>query len=149
MRDMIQSSHSLNEQVTNDFPATGPSSTFLALWFLWELLKLEPLLKRHDFASLYDKVRHCPVANGPAFPRVTQRICSAFDLASIWYWKPVLCLQRSAATTFVLRAHGVPAHLVIGAQLTPFKAHAWVEVASQVVNDKPYMREVYSVVDTL
>ena len=29
----------------------------------------------------------------------------------------------------------------------PFKAHAWVEVAGVVVNDKPYMPEMYAVLD--
>ncbi len=149
MRALIRGPHSLNGQVTADLTSTGPSSAFLALRFLWELLRLEPLLKRHDFGSIYEKVRHRPVAKMPAFPYATERICSAYDLASIWYWKPVLCLQRSAVTVLVLRAHGVPAHLVIGAQLMPFKAHAWVEVADRIVNDKSDMREIYSVLDTL
>jgi hypothetical protein len=59
----------------------------------------------------------------------------------------VLCLQRSAATTCLLRSHGVRALLVIGAQRIPFRAHAWVEVDGQVVNDKPYMHEIYAVLD--
>jgi len=37
--------------------------------------------------------------------------------------------------------------MVIGAQKLPFKAHAWVEVNEQVVNDKPYTREMYAVLD--
>jgi hypothetical protein len=37
--------------------------------------------------------------------------------------------------------------MVIGAQQMPFKAHAWVEVAGQVVNDKPYTPEMYAVLD--
>jgi hypothetical protein len=36
---------------------------------------------------------------------------------------------------------------VIGAQQMPFKAHAWVEVGSRVVNDKPYTPEIYQVLD--
>jgi hypothetical protein len=35
--------------------------------------------------------------------------------------------------------------MVIGVQHLPFVAHAWVEVAGRVVNDKPYMSEIYSV----
>ena len=34
-----------------------------------------------------------------------------------------------------------------GVQKLPFKAHAWVEVDGRVVNDKPYMREMYTVLD--
>ena len=47
----------------------------------------------------------------------------------------------------LLKRHGVPAQMMIGAQQMPFKAHAWVEVDGRVVNDKPYMREMYAVLD--
>jgi hypothetical protein len=33
--------------------------------------------------------------------------------------------------------------MVIGAQVRPFKSHAWVEIERTVVNDKPYMLEMY------
>jgi hypothetical protein len=36
---------------------------------------------------------------------------------------------------------------VIGAQPLPFKAHAWVEIDDRIINDKPYLREIYSVLD--
>ena len=75
------------------------------------------------------------------------RICRAVDIACIWYWKEVLCLQRAAATTCLLRKHGTAAQMVLGVQQTPFRAHAWVEISRQVVNDKPYMRDLYRVID--
>jgi len=59
----------------------------------------------------------------------------------------VLCLQRSATAACLLKKCGLAARLVIGAQQLPFKAHAWVEVEGRVVNDKPYMEEMYSVLD--
>jgi len=37
--------------------------------------------------------------------------------------------------------------MIIGAQQMPFRAHAWVEVGGRVVNDKPYIREVYAALD--
>jgi hypothetical protein len=37
--------------------------------------------------------------------------------------------------------------MVIGVQGAPFRAHAWVELEGRVVNDKPYMRDIYSVLD--
>jgi hypothetical protein len=43
----------------------------------------------------------------------------------------------------LLRHHNLPAQLVIGAQTLPFKSHAWVELEGQVVNDKPYIRQLY------
>jgi hypothetical protein len=51
------------------------------------------------------------------------------------YWKRVLCLQSSAATTRLLRITGNSAELVIGYRLEPFFGHAWVECGGSVVND--------------
>jgi hypothetical protein len=68
-------------------------------------------------------------------------------MACIWYPKEVLCLQRSAATACFLRKSGIPARMIIGARRMPFKAHAWVEVNGNVVNDKPYTPEMYAVLD--
>jgi hypothetical protein len=67
-------------------------------------------------------------------------ICEAVLLATCFYWKPVLCLQGSVAVTRLLRAHGVPARMVIGYREAPFFSHAWVEVGSRVVNDSPVYR---------
>jgi hypothetical protein len=111
------------------------------------LLYFDLYLTRGNFAGLYSKVRGCPTRKGTVPPGAIERICSALDLAAIWYWKEVLCLQRSAATVCLLRRHGVGAHMIIGVQQLPFKAHAWVEVEGRVVNDKPYMHEMYAVLD--
>jgi hypothetical protein len=111
------------------------------------LIRFDRYVRRGDFAALYERVREYPVASRMAAPYVVQRICSSVDLACIWYRKEVLCLQRSAATACLLRKHGVNAQLVIGAQQMPARAHAWVEVDGLVVNDKPYMPEIYAVLD--
>ncbi|MGB7281327.1 MAG: lasso peptide biosynthesis B2 protein [Candidatus Acidiferrum sp.] len=111
------------------------------------LIRFDLHLARGNFAALYHKVRNYPVgANAPALHAI-ESICSAVDMACIWYWKEALCLQRSAATACLLKKYGVPAQMVIGAQQMPFKAHAWVEVDGRVVNDKPYTPEMYVVLD--
>jgi hypothetical protein len=112
-----------------------------------KLILFDLYLARGNFAALYERVRACPLNDRTALPETTARICAAVDIACIWYWKQVLCLQRSAATACLLREHGVLAEMVIGAQQMPFKAHAWVEVGSRVVNDKPYTPEIYQVLD--
>jgi hypothetical protein len=112
-----------------------------------ELIHFDLYVSRGTFAVLYQKVRDCEVRENTAVQSDVERICSAVDLACIWYWKKVLCLQRSAATACLLKRHGVPARMVIGAQQIPFKAHAWVEVNGRVVNDKPYTAEMYAVLD--
>jgi len=111
------------------------------------LIRFEVFLARGNFTALYDAVRRCPCRGGPYDSRKIEQVTSAVDLACIWYWKHVLCLQRSAATACLLRRHSVPAQLVIGAQHMPFQAHAWVEVEGRVVNDKSYTNEMYAVLD--
>jgi hypothetical protein len=111
------------------------------------LVQFDFYLARRDFSALCRKVRNYPSPNHGGPPDALARICSAVDTACVWYWKEILCLQRSAATACLLKSAGLPARMVIGAQRMPFKAHAWVEVESRVVNDKPYMREMYAVLD--
>jgi hypothetical protein len=120
---------------------------FLALRAYVSLLRFEASLVRGRFDSLYDSVRNHPVSKCPRDEETTARVCQAVDLACIWYWKQVLCLQRSAATVCLLRDNGVFAELVIGAQHMPFRAHAWVEVQGRIVNDKAYTSEIYAVLD--
>lgn len=121
--------------------------SFLVLKAYGRLIHFDLYLARGHFSSLYEKVRNHPVRKVPRSSPSTEEICAAVDMACIWYWKEALCLQRSAATACLLRDCGVPAQLVIGAQQMPFKAHAWVEVDGRVVNDKPYMQEMYAVLD--
>jgi hypothetical protein len=104
-------------------------------------------LVRGDFSMLYKRVRNAKPRKAPSIPAAVERICAAVDMACIWYWKEVLCLQRSAVTACLLKRYGIPAQMVIGAQQIPFRAHAWVEVDGRVVNDKPYTPEMYAVLD--
>lgn len=120
---------------------------FLVLQAYGKLIEFDFYLARGNFAALYERVRKYPRGKETSDPDATERICRAMDMAGIWYWKEALCLQRSAATACLLKKYGVPAQLVIGAQQMPFKAHAWVEVDGRVVNDKPYMPEIYGVLD--
>jgi len=121
--------------------------SFLVLKAYSKLILFDLYLARGNFAALYEKVRKYAIGKRSPAPDVVERICSAVDMACIWYWKEALCLQRSAATACLLKKYGVPAQMVIGAQQMPFKAHAWVEVDGRVVNDKPYTPEMYAVLD--
>jgi Transglutaminase-like superfamily len=121
--------------------------SFLFLRAYWKLILFDLDLARGNFDRLYTRVRNCPINAETPPVDAMERICAAVNMASIWYWKEALCLQRSAATTCLLKRCGVPAQMVIGAQQLPFRAHAWVEVSGCVVNDKPYTREMYAVLD--
>jgi hypothetical protein len=104
-------------------------------------------LIRRNFAALHRKVRRVPVAENLDPKHSIEEICQAVDLACIWYPKEVLCLQRSAVTVCLLRRHGIAAQMVVGAALMPFRAHAWVEAAGRVVNDKTYVSSMYAILD--
>ena len=121
--------------------------SFLVLRAYLKLIQFDLYLACGNFAALYDRVRKYPIRKEPPASDAVQRICYAVDMACIWYWKQALCLQRSAATACLLKQYGVPAQMVLGTQQVPFKAHAWVEVGGQVVNDKPYTPEMYGVLD--
>lgn len=120
---------------------------FLVLRAYLRLIQFDFYLARGNFEALYTKIRNCPIGTINLSPNSVERICSALDVACIWYWKEALCLQRSAAAACLLKSFGVAAQLVIGVQQMPFKAHAWVEVDGRIVNDKPYLREMYAVLD--
>lgn len=113
----------------------------------WRLLfYFERKMRFCDFRELHRIVRQEPVRPADSMSQVPNaRLCRAMDYACVFYFKRVLCLQRSAATTVLLRRHGWSAELVIGAQLLPFRSHAWCEIKGSVVNDKPYMPDIYAI----
>lgn len=78
-------------------------------------------------------------------PESAEQIIRAINLACVCYPKQVLCLQRSSVTVCLMRSHGVAAQLVLGAQKTPFAAHAWVEINGQAVNERRNVRAKYNV----
>jgi hypothetical protein len=121
--------------------------SFLVLKAYFKLIRFDLYLARRNFSSLYDAVRNYPLGRHASDPDAAEQISSAVDRACIWYWKEVLCLQRSAATACLLKQYGLPAQMIIGAQSMPFRAHAWVEVSGRVVSDKPYTPEMYAVLD--
>jgi Transglutaminase-like superfamily len=120
---------------------------FLAARAFSMLVLFHIYLARGNFAGLHKRVRRFPAQRQVQSSVTVEDICRAIDLACIWYPKEVLCLQRSAATVRLLKLFGYPAEMVVGARLMPFKAHAWVEVNGKVVNDKSYVRDMYSVLD--
>ena len=121
----------------------------LVVQAFWKLVHFDLLLARGDFANFCDQVRRCEVKRSIETAPAPAEICAAVDMACIWYWKEVLCFQRSAATVCLLRRYGLPAQLIIGAQHMPFKAHAWAELEGCVINDRPYIREMYAALDSI
>jgi transglutaminase superfamily protein/coenzyme PQQ synthesis protein D (PqqD) len=108
------------------------------------LLAFDLLLRVGGFQALIRKVETWPTAEPHMIDLETCRcVCAAVNRAQVYYPKKAMCLQHSAVVTCLLRRKGVPAEMVLAAQEFPPKAHAWVEVADQVVNDKAAVREIY------
>lgn len=111
------------------------------------LLLFDCFFSEGHFARLNTFVRRWRLNSGPGDPNVVGRVCDAVNHACIWYPKRVLCLQRSAVTTCLLRSCSVPAEMVMGAQKVPFKAHAWTEVNGRAVNERKDVQKIYAVWD--
>ena len=110
------------------------------------LLAFDLLLKFGGFQRLIGRVARWPIAE----PRIADReIClrvrGMVDRAQMYYPKKAMCLQHSAVVTCLLRRRGIPAEMVLAAQTFPPKAHAWAEVAGEVVNDQSSVKSEYRV----
>lgn len=100
-----------------------------------------------DFAKMHWFVSGCKVVQRKPSANTVERVCEAVSHACMWYPKHVLCLQRSAVTTCLLRYCGIPAKMVVGARNVPFKAHAWTEVDGAAVNERKDVHKIYQVLD--
>ena len=114
---------------------------------LFMLFFYDVLCALFSFKTLYSKVKRWKVARITANSENIDCICTAVNYACICYPKQVLCLQRSFVTTYLLRKHGVSAAMVLGAQKLPFKAHAWVEIDGQAINERSNVQATYAVWD--
>jgi hypothetical protein len=106
---------------------------FLFLQALFEMLRYDVIVSSLGVGRILRHLhrQHVPVT--PFSEELQKAICDAVLLATCFYWKPVLCLQRSVCTTLLLRKNGIGARVAIGYRSAPFFSHAWVEVNGQVV----------------
>jgi transglutaminase superfamily protein len=111
------------------------------IWFviraLYELARYEVIISVRGSGRILQQLRRQSTAARSTGHELEQAICDAVLLATCFYWKPVLCLQRAVCTTRLLRRHGIVARLVIGYRPSPFFSHAWVEVDGRVVYGSP------------
>jgi len=110
---------------------------------LWFLASIDTALFRGKLENIHTRVERTPCRTDRSVSVPHLELVKLLDLVSIFYPKQVLCLQRSAATVLLLRRYGYDAKMIIGARLVPFRAHAWVELENQVVNDKSYTPSDY------
>ena len=112
---------------------------------LFALFVYDILTTFRNFNAVHSTIKGWKVAGKPFGQDAIDRVCTAVDHACVWYPKQALCLQRSFVTTYLLRKHGIPAHMVFGAQRLPFKAHAWVEVNGRAINERTDVQAIYGV----
>jgi hypothetical protein len=105
------------------------------------LLRIEFAMRLRGLTTLRRMVREQACVVSERYSHST--LSHAIDLACAFYPKRVLCLQRSAATVLLFRRHGFAAQLVIGAQVFPFRSHAWTEVDGRPVGDRSYIQSLY------
>lgn len=121
--------------------------TYLTLKAFIGLAAFDLFAVESRFRRLHSLVRNWKVATRCRQDHTVELVSEAINRACCWYPKRVLCLQRSVVTTCMLRDIGVPAEMVLGANRLPFKAHAWVEVLGQPINERENVRRNYLVWD--
>ena len=100
---------------------------------LCEITRYELIVSLRGIGCILRQLRQQRVSQKPCTEALQRAICEAVLLATCFYWKPVLCLQRSVCTVRLLRKCGIDARLAIGYRPSPFFSHAWVEVNGRVV----------------
>jgi hypothetical protein len=100
----------------------------------------------HRFHALLSRIPvRSPERDSAALANALARVV---DRAAAFYFKRAWCLQRSAVAMAVMRFYGVPAKLAIGVHRVPFQAHAWVELHGRVINDRPWLPQSFTVIES-
>lgn len=100
---------------------------------LYEITRYEVVLSLRGSGRILSQLKQQSITATTATAEFEKVICDAVLLATCFYWKPVLCLQRAVCTVRLLRKNGINARLVIGYRPSPFFSHAWVEVDGRVL----------------
>lgn len=111
------------------------------------LLSVDVLMRLRGFQALYRKVRKEQIGKAASPNPSSDVLCHAMNLACVFYYRTVSSLERSAATTLMLRRHGWSADMVIGVQIFPMDSYTWVEIEGRIVNDEPDLTEIYQVLE--
>lgn len=110
--------------------------TLLVLRAFKELILYDLLTKLGGFKQARAYVLRTTRKEREAPAATVNQVVDAVDIASVFYFKRVMCMHRSFAAVRLMRKSGVKADLIIASRPLPFLSHAWVEVDNQIVNDK-------------
>lgn len=121
---------------------------FLVLQALFQMARYDLVNSMFGFQRIHRQLARRGVSSRRFHPEYQACICESVTLAACFYYKPVMCLERSVVVALLLRQHGIDGRLVIGYRASPFFSHAWVEVDGFVVNDSPAYKERLQVLCT-
>ena len=127
---------------------------------LLALARIDLLTRRHGFPGVVQRLEQVrpgafqrQSAERPSEPRPSGlemwQIVAGVNRAASFYYRRRWCFERSAACAVLLRQQGFDAEVVVGVQVLPFIAHAWVEIDGQVINDNPELIRSFSVLHRL
>jgi hypothetical protein len=100
------------------------------------------VLKLGKVSGIRKMLRHVPTVRLLPGTLQVDDIVRIFNGAAVTYIRNVMCIQRSAALTCLLRLHGIRASFTIGCRSMPFLAHAWVEIAGTPLNEQPHLHNL-------
>ena len=124
-----------------------PPSILTVLSALVRLARVRRTLRRGGFAALIAglraaKARPVPV---PAAERARiERLALDFERTARFTRSHDQCLPRAITLARMAVARGMDVELVIGVQLRPFAAHAWVRSGSTLLNEHVDAARIYT-----
>jgi hypothetical protein len=114
-------------------------STLMLIQVLWIYPRTIAVLRSKELRPLLQRLYSARARTDmlkPISPEAMQRLLTLFAKLRVWlYTARGACLLDSLVLASVLLRHDVDARLHIGVTLTPFSAHAWVQVGDCVLDD--------------
>lgn len=124
-----------------------PASTLVVLSALVHLVWVRRTLHRGGFAKLIAALRAAKaraVAAPPAQRGGIERLALDFERTARLTRSHDQCLARAITLARMALSRGMVVDLVIGVQLRPFAAHAWVRSGSTLLNEHVDAARIYT-----
>jgi Transglutaminase-like superfamily len=108
---------------------------------LWVVLKVRRALKRHGFGPTWERLQTDPQQNYITSRAGPLQVSRAVALVATLLPCRVRCLEQALASYMLLRPTIADITVRIGVTPHGFRAHAWVEVSGQPLNENAdYLR---------
>ncbi|HLO01935.1 MAG TPA: lasso peptide biosynthesis B2 protein [Symbiobacteriaceae bacterium] len=113
------------------------------LWVeaLGRLVLLERRLRREPFTRVVARLQ--PARQDQSASEPNLRIVTVVQRCATWMPFKAECLQIALVTYQMLARRGMPVTFHLGAQKSPFAAHAWVSCRGRVLTDRPEVAQLY------